>query len=125
MIDPTAPVASRSSGRPRTRLAVRLVAPLAALGYPGLVWCGSRTSALVLASALIVPLLGLLAGHRLGLDDAWPRARRIAHVAMVAPPLFSLLGGWLDFQHAIPIGSLGVWLGLWSLLAVVAVAEPA
>jgi succinate dehydrogenase/fumarate reductase cytochrome b subunit len=124
MIDPTAPVALRSSGRPRTRLAVRLVAPLTALGYPGLIWCGSRTSAVVLASALSVPLLGLFAGHQLGLDNAWPRARRIAHVAMGAPPLFALLGGWLDFQHAIPISSLGVWLGLWSLLAVAAVAEP-
>jgi succinate dehydrogenase/fumarate reductase cytochrome b subunit len=43
--------------------------------------------------------------------------------AVAAPPLFALLGGWLDFQHAIPIGGLGVWVVLWSALTVVAVIE--
>lgn len=69
-----------------------------------------------------MPLLGLAAAARLDGRCA-PRARAIAHLVVAAPPLFSLLGGWLDFQHAIPLGSVRVWIPLWSTLAVIAAVE--
>ena len=103
--------------------ASRVVAPAAALAYPALVWSGVRVSAVVLATTLIVPSLALAAAYQLGRDHGFPVARRIAHLAIAAPPLFTLLGGWLDFQHVIPIGSLGVWIPLWTLLIIAALAE--
>src|SRR5262245_44363783 len=106
--DASSPITPRSPARP-PRHAVRAVAPLAALLYPALIWCGSRSSPIVLATSLVVPLLGLMASHRIAPADGFPRARGIAHFAVAAPPLFALLGGWLDFQRALPIGSLGVW----------------
>jgi succinate dehydrogenase/fumarate reductase cytochrome b subunit len=96
-----------------------VIAALAALAYPGLLWCGIRLSPAFVVLALAVPLLGLIAAARPAVQRA-PAARNIAHLVVAAPPLFSLLGGWLDFQHAVPIHSLGVWLPLWSALAVAA-----
>jgi succinate dehydrogenase/fumarate reductase cytochrome b subunit len=123
MIDPTAPIPR--SLHPVPGRAVRVVSPLVALVYPGLVWAGSRTHPLVLATTLAVPLIALWAAYQLGLGGASPRARRIAHLAVAAPPMFSMLGGWLDFQHAIPIGSVTLWLPLWGVLAIVTLIEPA
>jgi succinate dehydrogenase/fumarate reductase cytochrome b subunit len=102
---------------------VRVVAPLAALLYPAIIWCGSRSSPIVLAISLVVPLLGLVASHHIAVADGLPRARRIAHLAVAAPPLFALLGGWLDFQRAIPIHGLGVWVVLWSAATLIALRE--
>jgi succinate dehydrogenase/fumarate reductase cytochrome b subunit/uncharacterized MAPEG superfamily protein len=113
------------------KIAPRVVAPLAALCYPGLIWCGVHLSPFFLALALAVPSLGLVAAYRLGRADpealrvgsgagASALARWVAHLAVAAPPLFSLLGGWLDFQRAIPVNSLGVWLPLWSALTLAA-----
>lgn len=102
---------------------MRALAPLAALLYPAIIWCGSRSSPFVLALGLAVPLLGLVASHRIGPTAGYRCARGIAHLAVAAPPLFALLGGWLDFQRAIPIHGLGVWLVLWSALAIAAVLE--
>jgi succinate dehydrogenase/fumarate reductase cytochrome b subunit len=116
----------------RTRpLVLRVAAPLAALAYPGLIWCGVHLSPVFLAIALAVPAVGLVAAYRLGSTGAGgppagsptgasALARWIAHLAVAAPPLFALLGGWLDFQRAVPVGSLGVWLPLWSALTVAA-----
>ena len=122
MIDASTPITPQALARP-PRHAMRAAAPLAALLYPAILWCGSRTSPVVLAISLVVPVLGLVASHRLAPGDGFPRARRIAHLVVAAPPLFALLGGWLDFQHAIAVHGLGVWLVLWSALTVVAVLE--
>ncbi|NVB80610.1 MAG: hypothetical protein HOV81_19605 [Kofleriaceae bacterium] len=106
-------------------LAVRAVAPLAALLYPAIIWCGVRSSPIVLALSLGVPLLALAVGHHIAPADGFPRARRVAHLAVAAPPLFSLLGGWLDFQHALPFHGLTVWIAVWSAaLVAVAIERP-
>jgi succinate dehydrogenase/fumarate reductase cytochrome b subunit len=105
-------------------IALRVAAPLAALSYPAFIWSGVQVSPIFLALALCVPALGLLAAWRLGalIEPGAPAvtplvARWVAHLAVAAPPLFSLMGGWLDFQRAIPVHSLGAWLLLWSVLA--------
>ena len=97
-----------------------LVAPLAALVYPAILWCGVRISPVFVAFSLAVPVVAVVAVARL---EQRPRARAIALLAVAAPPLFSLLGGWLDFQRAVPIGSLTVWAPLWSGLALAAALE--
>jgi len=122
MKEASVPIASRSTASPPNH-ALRVIAPLAALVYPAIIWLGSRTSPIVLAISLAVPVLGLVVSYRIGLDARFPRARRIAQLAVAAPPMFSLFGGWLDFQHAIPTGSVGVWIPLWSALTLVAAAE--
>jgi succinate dehydrogenase/fumarate reductase cytochrome b subunit len=108
--------------RSRSRGALPIAAPLAALVYPGILWCGVRASPVFVAASLAVPLLGLVAAARLD-GTRMPRARAVAHFVVAAPPLFSLLGGWLDFQHAVPLTSLRVWIPLWIALVVVAGIE--
>jgi succinate dehydrogenase/fumarate reductase cytochrome b subunit len=110
----TPPSARAPSGR-----AWIVVAALAALAYPGLLWCGVRLSPAFVVLALAVPLLGVAAAGAPASQHA-RTGSAIAHLVVAAPPLFSVLGGWLDFQRAVPIGSLGVWLALWSTLVVVA-----
>lgn len=102
---------------------LRAVAPLSALGYPGLIWCGVHLSPAFLALSLAVPAIGLAAAHLAGVRGASPLVRWIAHLAVASPPLYALLGGWLDFQRAVPIDSLGVWVALWSSLAVAALLD--
>lgn len=121
MIDASSPLTAPSPARATTTAALCAAAPIAALLYPALVWAGSQTSPAVLAMALGVPALALYAAHRL---RAFPRSRRIAHLAVAVPPLFTLLGGWLDWQSAIPLTGLRVWIPLWCVLAIVAVLEP-
>lgn len=98
----------------RSRL-LAAASALAALAYPAVLWCGVRISPVFVALSVAVPLVGLFAAARLD-----GRARVIAHLVVAAPPLFSLLGGWLDFQHAVPIGSIDVWIPMWAALAIAA-----
>jgi succinate dehydrogenase/fumarate reductase cytochrome b subunit len=107
-----APQDRRMSSRTNPLL-LRAAAPLAALAYPALIWCGPRVSPLFLGLALVVPLVGWRAADRLAAGDPFPIARVVAHLAVAAPALYSLLGGWLDFQRAVPLSSAGVWVPLW------------
>lgn len=94
-------------------LLLRAVAPLAALVYPAFIWRGPRFSPLFLGLALVVPLVGWRVADRLAAGDPLPIARLVAHLAVASPALYSLLGGWLDFQRALPLSSAGVWVPLW------------
>jgi hypothetical protein len=96
---------------------------LAAIVYPALIWAGPAVSPLCLAIALVVPALGIVGVHRAG--QRYPRARAVALVAVAAPPLYSWLGGLLDFQSALPVHGLGVWFPMWAALAVVAAGDDA
>lgn len=102
---------------------VRAIAPLAALAYPALVWCGVHLSPAFLALSLAVPAIGAIAAHRSGIGGASPLVRGCAHLAVGSPALFALLGGWLDFQRAVPFGSLGAWIPLWSALTLAALLD--
>lgn len=86
-------------------------------------WLVPHVSPVCLVAAIAAPLIGLAAAVRLGRTVAFPIARGVAYFAVTAPPLFSFLGGWLDFQHMIPVGSLGVWLVLWALLVIAVLFE--
>ncbi len=92
--------------------------PLAALVYPAIIWAGPAISPLFLAMALAVPAIGVTAAHALG--PASPRARAVALAVVAAPPLYSWLGGLLDFQTTVPLHGLAVWILLWLTLTVVA-----
>jgi succinate dehydrogenase/fumarate reductase cytochrome b subunit len=104
-------------------VALRVIAPIAALVYPALVWGGTAISPICLVLALGVPALGLVAGHSLGRAGASQLVRAAAYAAVAAPPLFALLGGWFDFQRALPFGSVGIWLPLWGMITLVAVLD--
>ena len=99
---------------------MRVLPPLAALVYPGLIWCGAALAPMFLLISIAAPGLALWIAHR---TAPHPRARRIAFFAVGAPPLYTLLGGWLDFQHAVPFKALHVWVVLWAVLACVALWE--
>jgi len=99
-----------------------LIASLAALVYPLVLRLGVDVSVVFVLVSLVVPILGVVAITRV---DTPRRARAIAHLVVAAPPLFSLLGGWLDFQHAVPVHSLTVWIPLWIALALAVAVERA
>ena len=105
-----------------TRLA-RAAPALAAIVYPALIWAGPAVSPLFLAVALVVPALGVVGVHRAG--NTYPRAREVALVAVAAPPLYSWLGGLLDFQSVLPVHALGIWYPTWAALALVAASDDA
>lgn len=52
-----------------------------------------------------------------------PRSRWIAFAVVGTPPLYSFLGGWLDFQHVVPFKGLHVWLLIWLATACIAFLE--
>jgi succinate dehydrogenase/fumarate reductase cytochrome b subunit len=101
----------------------RMMPPLAALAYPALIWAGPAISPVFLALNLIVPAAAVLGVHRA--SSSYPRSRSIALLAAAAPPLYSWLGGLFDFQHTLPVNSLGVWYVLWISLVLIAGAERA
>ena len=102
---------------------MRVGPPLAALAYPALIWAGPAISPVFLVLSLAVPVLGFVAAYQNGLSGQYPLARKVAHAVFAAPALFTLLGVLLDFQMAIPLSSVGVWLVLWSGLAIATFQE--
>src|SRR5688500_10631271 len=94
---------------------LRIAAPLAALLSSVLVWSGPALWATLLVLALVPTLIAGWASARVT-----GRARAVALVAVGAPALYSLLGGLLDWQRAIPLTSVRVWIPLWLVLSVVA-----
>jgi len=101
----------------------RMLPPLVALAYPGIIWCGPAVGSIFLAIALGVPLIAILSVQRAGADLRYPHSRQIAFAAVGAPPLYSLIGGLLDFQSAIPFHGLHVWIPAWALLTWIVYAE--
>lgn len=100
----------------------RTLPSLAALAYPGLIWCGPAIGPIFLAISLGVPLVGVLIAHTLE-PRHYPRSRWIAFAVAGTPPLYSLLGGWLDFQRVVPFKGLPVWICVWFLSACIAFWE--
>jgi hypothetical protein len=110
-------VANTESAVPASR-AYRTLPAIASLLYPGLVWCGPAVYPPLLLLSLLPPVLCLFAARRLVVTGRFPLASRVAHFGVGAPALFSFLGGWLDFQKALPFHRVGVWnsVGVWILL---------
>ena len=100
---------------------VRVAPALAALAYPALIWAGPAIASFFLAASVIVPAVGVMAVRRS--SQSYPWSRSVALLAVASPPLYSWLGGLLDFQQAIPVNSLGAWCVLWTSLAVAAGLE--
>jgi hypothetical protein len=96
----------------------RTLPAIASLLYPGLVWCGPAVYPPLLLLSLLPTVLCLAAARRSGVMDRFPLASRVAHFGVGAPALFTFLGGWLDFQKALPFHHVGVWnsVGVWILL---------
>jgi succinate dehydrogenase/fumarate reductase cytochrome b subunit len=101
---------------------IRALPSLAALAYPGLIWCGPAIAPIFLAISLVVPLIGLLVAYRVD-HGLYPRSRWIAFAVVGAPPLYSFLSGWLDFQHVVPFKGLHVWMFVWLASACLAFWE--
>lgn len=100
----------------------RALPSLAALAYPGLIWSGPAISPILLAISVLVPVLGLLIARRID-HRLFPRSRWIAFAVVGTPALYSLLGGWLDFQQVVPFKGLHVWIVVWLACACIALLE--
>ncbi len=118
-----APTVLPEIARSTLKRAMRVGPPLAALAYPALIWAGSTVAPAFLVLALAVPVLGLVSAYQSGRSGHFPLTRKVAHTVFAAPALFTLLGVLLDFQTAIPLSSVGVWLALWSGLAIATFRE--
>jgi hypothetical protein len=103
---------------------VTRVAPAAvALVWPGIIWCGASLSPAFLIVSLTVPIFAAWSAYRMAAENLFPRARKIAHLAIGCPALYSFLGGQLDFQQALPFHADAFWMVLWTSLAVLAALE--
>jgi succinate dehydrogenase/fumarate reductase cytochrome b subunit len=101
----------------------RAAAPVSALIYPAIIWCATSFTPLLLAVALVVPVIGWHLSLRTARLERFRRARRIALATVGVPPLFTLAGVVLDGQRALPVRGLGMWLLVWSGLTLVALLE--
>lgn len=99
---------------------MRIAPPVAALFYPALVWSGPALWSPLLATALLVPLLAAWVLLR----TQGGAAAGVALVAIGAPPLFTVIGALLDFQTALPVRGIHVWIALWLALTAVAARPP-
>jgi hypothetical protein len=94
---------------------------LPAQGAAGAPW----VSALLLALAFAVPLLGLMAALRLGrvarTDGALLWGKRLALLTVAAPPIYTAAGVLL-YMAGDPIADTTAWLLLWGVLAATGVA---
>lgn len=102
----------------------RVLPPLLSLLYPLLVWCVTSITPAALPLTLAPALISLLYLLRFATIGSHPRATGIAYFAVGSPALYSFLGGWLDFQSALPFRANSVWIVLWILLALLAATEP-
>jgi hypothetical protein len=97
--------------------------PLLALAYPWLVTLAPGVHPAFLALTIVAPALAFWFAHAHIDPSSFPGARRIAFLAAAAPPLFALIGGWLDGQRSLPFKGLGAWCVIWTVLAIVAAIE--
>jgi succinate dehydrogenase/fumarate reductase cytochrome b subunit len=103
-----------------TRL-TRVQPALGALLYPVLIWCGPAIAPIFLVAAMMVPAMAVVILHRTA--AAFRRSRMVAALVIGSPALYSWLGGLLDFQNALPVDALGVWVPLWTAAAVITLAD--
>jgi hypothetical protein len=107
----------------------RTLPAIATLLYPGLVWSGPAVYSPLLLLSLLPSVLCVVVAARLSVADRFPLAARVAYFGAGSPPMFTLLGVWLDSQKALPFhrvgiwNSVGVWILLWAALAVAVFLE--
>lgn len=114
-------MSDRARLQPFEGRSARALPAIGALAYPGIIWCGPAVSPIFLVSGLIVPAVGLIVAHRA--PRSFPRARAVGLLAVGVPALYSWLGGTLDFQQAMPVNGLGVWIPVWVALTVATLFE--
>ena len=116
MGDRTLPIGSRF---------FRIVPPVACLIYPALVSCISGVSPFFLLLVLLVPICCAYVAFQLA-GTGFLKASAIAHIAIGAPALYSLMGQWLDSQKLFPFDADRAWIAVWlSVAAVAFIDKPA
>jgi succinate dehydrogenase/fumarate reductase cytochrome b subunit len=101
---------------------IRLVPPLACIIYPALVSCISGVSPFFLIPVILIPICcGYVAFHLAG--NGFLKANAIAHFAIGAPALYSLMGQWLDSQKLFAFQANQVWIAVWLLFLAISVAD--
>src|SRR5436190_5181016 len=100
----------------------RMRPALACLLYPALVWCIPAVSSAFLILAVAVPVWCAYAAFRLT-GSNFRIACAVAHFGVGAPALYSLMGGWLDFQRALPFHANEAWIAIWLILAGLVLTE--
>ncbi len=93
--------------------ALRIAPALVSLVYPVLVWCVSGVTPLALLLTLMPPLVCLYVISALARTTEFQGAYLVAHVGIGSAALYSFMGGWLDFQKALPFHANSVWIVLW------------
>ena len=100
----------------------RIMPPIACLIYPTLVSCISGVSSFFLILVILIPICcGYVAFHLAG--TGLLKGSAIAHFAVGAPALYSLMGQWLDSQKLFPFHANEVWIAVWLLLTAISFAD--
>jgi hypothetical protein len=114
------------SGLPNLPTELRMTRALPAvlvLFYPTLIWVSSTWAPVLVLLALCLPLACACLAHRIAVTQRFPVSTGIALFAVGAPALYSLMGGWLDFQKVLPFHANAAWYVLWTAAAVFSVLE--
>jgi succinate dehydrogenase/fumarate reductase cytochrome b subunit len=101
----------------------RVLPALLALAYPYLIWSSATRAPVLVLAALLLPVVCGHLAYRLALTHRFPVGTGIGFFAIGSPALYSLLGGWLDFQKLLPFHANDAWWVIWAIAAVAAGIE--
>jgi succinate dehydrogenase/fumarate reductase cytochrome b subunit len=104
-------------------IVLRVAPAIACLAYPLLVWCVVAVSPLFLPLTLLPPLVSVYAVFQHAAAARFRVGATVAHFGIGSPALYSLMGGWLDFQRVVPFHANAAWAVLWIGLAILTAVE--
>ena len=99
-----------------TRL-TRALPALVVLPYPLLIHMSATKAPVLVSLALVLPILCGYLAYRIARAARFPMGTAVAFVAIGAPALYSLMGGWLDFQKLLPFHADAAWYAFWTIAA--------
>lgn len=112
-----------SATQPRVSRTVRILPALLGLVYPCVIWAGATLSSVLVFMALLLPVACGYLAYRIAQTRQFQVGTGVAFFAIGCPALYSLMGGWLDFQKVLPFHANSAWLVMWTVAMVAVVIE--
>jgi succinate dehydrogenase/fumarate reductase cytochrome b subunit len=115
-----------SSGLPHQPVVSRIqraLPALLALLYPTLIWASATMAPVLVLLALSLPVACGWLAYRIATTRQFPISTGIAFFSVGGPALYSLMGGWLDFQKVLPFHANSAWYVIFATAALAAAIE--
>ncbi|MCP5382740.1 MAG: hypothetical protein H6912_10290 [Kordiimonadaceae bacterium] len=105
------------------RRLINSISPFLALIYPWAVALGPKINPILLIISLSFPVIAFILAYKFIDPSKFPMARRVSFLAIGAPALYSMIGGWLDGNNFLPFEGDGFWVIFWGLLCILCFME--